>query len=166
MSSVFLSLRVIVMLPRRYFSMFSRRLFTLSTSYSPSMLIRRSYTSLPPTAPNSSWIGKAKEAVETNKELFIIFGGLISGVTVVCTFVIGNNWKLKNEIDVLKERQEKEFGILKERQETLKKKQEGLRNEFIAMLKGLRDVNNVYNTNWRAILNKDEVVIPKAAKRT
>ncbi|CAG8849803.1 18466_t:CDS:1, partial [Gigaspora margarita] len=82
MSSVFLSLRVIVMLPRRYFSMLSRRLFTLSTSYSPSMLIRRSYTSLPPTAPNSSWIGKAKEAVETNKELFIIFGGLISGITV------------------------------------------------------------------------------------
>ncbi|CAG8815512.1 17190_t:CDS:2, partial [Racocetra fulgida] len=49
-----------------------------------------------------SWIGKAKEAVETNKELFIIFGGLISGVTV-----------LKNEIDVLKERQEKDIDALK-----------------------------------------------------
>ncbi|KAF0404049.1 hypothetical protein F8M41_009105 [Gigaspora margarita] len=117
--------------------MFPRRFFTLSTFYPPSMLIRRTYTSLPPTAPNSSWIGKAKEAVEANKELFIIFGGLISGITVVCTFVIGNNWKLKNEIDVLKERQE-----------TLKETQKGLRNEVIAMLEGLRDVNHVYNTNW------------------
>ncbi|CAG8811834.1 23612_t:CDS:2, partial [Dentiscutata erythropus] len=95
-----------------------------------------------------SWIGKAKEAVEANKVLFIIFGGLISGVTVVCTFVIGNNWKLKNEIDILKVRQEKDI--------------DALRNEIIAKLEGLRDVNHVYNANWGAILNKDEVVIPKA----
>ncbi|KAF0431050.1 hypothetical protein F8M41_005456 [Gigaspora margarita] len=89
--------------------------------------------------------------------------------------------KLKNEIDILKEKQEKEIDVLKERQEKgiivlkerqekeigiLKEKQEGLRNEFIAMLEGLRDINNVYNTNWEAILNKDEVVIPKAVKRT
>ncbi|CAG8850778.1 42845_t:CDS:2, partial [Gigaspora margarita] len=88
-----------------------------------------------------SWIGKAKETVEANKDLFIIFSGLISGVIV-----------LKNKIDVLKERQEKEIDILKERQEKgiivlkerqekeigiLKEKQEGLRNKFIAILEGL-----------------------------
>ncbi|CAG8787243.1 8180_t:CDS:2, partial [Dentiscutata erythropus] len=93
-------------------------------------------------------IGKAKEAVEANKELLIMFGELIGGITV-----------LKNKIDVLKERQEKDIDALKVRQE-------GLRNEIIAMLEGLRDVNHVYNANWGAILNKDKVVIPKAVKRT
>ncbi|CAG8641883.1 14085_t:CDS:2, partial [Racocetra persica] len=85
--------------------------------------------------------------------------------------------KLKNEIDILKEKQEKEVSVLREkqekevsvlreRQEVLREKQNGLRNKFIAILEGLRDVNHVYNTNWGAILNKDQIVIPKIEKRT
>ncbi|RHZ63839.1 hypothetical protein Glove_327g29 [Diversispora epigaea] len=68
--------------------------------------------------------------------------------------------KTRKDIGILKEKQEKNIEILKEKQEkdisVLKEKYEGLRNEFIAMMKGL-----VCYFPLKSILNEDQIVIPK-----
>ncbi|RHZ47964.1 hypothetical protein Glove_564g44 [Diversispora epigaea] len=107
------------------------------------------------TPSNSFFWGKVQQTVIANKEAFIVFGSLISGVSVVCSIVIGNNWKLKNDIVELREKQI-----------ALKERQDNLRKEIKAMLEGFQKVHDVYNTNWGAILNKGQITIPTGEKKT
>ncbi|RIA83313.1 hypothetical protein C1645_833999 [Glomus cerebriforme] len=80
----------------------------------------------PPIPPSIAWLERAKQSATFNKKLYTIIGGVL----VFCSFVVGNHWSLKTQLDIIKERQE------------------NIRKEFLAKLEGqnaINEVNEVYN---------------------